>query len=57
MGRQKAHPPEEIAAKRRRVEVLAAQGKAAAEAVRAIGVAEQTHRRWRSTAGGRGSAG
>ena len=32
MGRKKAHTPEEIAAKLRQVEVLAAQGKA--EAVR-----------------------
>ena len=43
MGRQKAHTPEEIVAKLRRVEVLAAQGKAVAEAVRSIGVPEQTY--------------
>ncbi len=42
MGRKKAHTPEEIVAKLRQVEVLAAQGKAVAEAVRAIGVAEQS---------------
>ena len=41
MGKQKAHTPEEIVAKLRQVEVLAAQGKAAAEAVRSIGVTEQ----------------
>ena len=41
MGRQKAHTPEEIVAELRQVEVLAAQGKAVAEAVRSIGVAEQ----------------
>ena len=41
MGRQKAHTPEEIVAKLRQVEVLAAQGKAVAEAVRSIGVTEQ----------------
>ena len=41
MGRKKAHTPEEIVAKLRQVEVLAAQGKAVAEAVRSIGVAEQ----------------
>jgi putative transposase len=41
MGRKKAHTPEEIVAKLRQVEVLAAQGKAVAEAVRAIGVTEQ----------------
>ena len=43
MGRQKAHTPEEIVAKLRQVEVLAAQGKAVAEAVRSIGVTEQTY--------------
>ena len=41
MGRQKAHTPERIVAKLRQVEVLAAQGKAVAEAVRSIGVTEQ----------------
>ena len=41
MGRKKAHTPEEIVAKLRQVEVLAAQGKAVAEAVRSIGVTEQ----------------
>ncbi len=40
MGRKKAHTPEEIVAKLRQVEVLLAQGKVAAEAVRAIGVTE-----------------
>ena len=43
MGRQKAHTPEEIVAKLRQVEVLAAQGKAVAEAVRSTGVTEQTY--------------
>ena len=42
MGRKKAHPPEEIVAKLRQVEVLAAQGKSVAEAVRSIGVTEQS---------------
>ncbi len=42
MGRKKAHTPEEIVAKLRQVEVLAAQGKAVAEAVRSIGVTEQS---------------
>ncbi len=41
MGRKKAHTPEDIVAKLRQVEVLATQGKAVAEAVRAIGVTEQ----------------
>jgi putative transposase len=52
MGRKKAHTPEEIVAKLRQVEVLAAQGKAVAEAVRAIGVTEQTYYRWRAEFGG-----
>ena len=43
MGRKKAHTPEEIVAKLRQVEVLAAQGKAVAEAVRSIGVTGQTY--------------
>ena len=40
MARQKAHTPEEIVAKLRQVEVLVAQGKTVADAVRAIGVTE-----------------
>ena len=43
MGRKKAHTPEEIVAKLRQVEVLAAQGKTVAEAVRAIGFTEQNY--------------
>jgi transposase len=45
---RKHHKPEEIVAKLRQVEVLLAQGKTAAEAVRTIGVTEQTYYRWRS---------
>ncbi len=41
----KHHKPEEIVAKLRRVEVLLAQGKSAVEAVRVIGVTEQTYYR------------
>ena len=52
MGRKKAHTPEEIVAKLRQVEVLAAQGKSVAEAVRSIGVTEQTYYRWRAEFGG-----
>ena len=52
MGRKKAHTPEEIVAKLRQVEVLAAQGKAVAEAVRSIGVTGQTYCRWRAEFGG-----
>ena len=43
MGRKKAHTPKEIVAKLRQIEVLAAQSKAVAEAVRSIGVTEQIH--------------
>ena len=43
MGRKKTHTPEEIAAKLRQVEVLTAQGRPVAEAVRAIGVTEPTY--------------
>ena len=52
MGRKKTHTPEEIVAKLRQVEVLTAQGKAVAEAVRSIGVTEQTFYRWRAEFGG-----
>ena len=43
---------EEIVAKLRQVEVLNAQGKTVAEAVRAIGVTEVTYYRWRKEYGG-----
>ena len=43
MGRKRTHTPEEIVAKLRQVEVLTAQGKPVAEAVRAIGVTEPTY--------------
>ncbi len=49
---RKHHKPEEIVAKLRQVEVLLAQGKSAVEAVRTIGVTEQTYYRWRSEYGG-----
>ena len=52
MGRKRMHTPEEVVAKLRQVEVLAAQGKAVAEAVRSIGVTEQTYYRWRAEFGG-----
>ena len=48
MGRKRTHTPEEIVAKLRQVEVLTAQGKPVAEAVRAIGVTDQTYYRWRA---------
>ena len=44
--------PEQIVAKPRQVEVLAAQGKPVGEAVRAIGVTEPTYYRWRAEYGG-----
>ena len=49
---RKRHKPEEIVAKLRQVEVLAAQGKTVAESARAIGVTEAAHYRWRSEYGG-----
>lgn len=49
---RKHHKPEEIVAKLRQVEVLTAQGKPVADAVRSIGVTEATYYRWRSEYGG-----
>ena len=49
---RKQHKPEEIVAKLRQVEVLAAQGKTVAEGARAIGVTEATFYRWRAEYGG-----
>jgi len=48
----KRSTPEQTVAKLRQVEVLTAQGKTVAEAVRAIGVSEPTYYRWRSEYGG-----
>lgn len=45
---RKGHTAEEIVAKLRQVDVLIAQGRPVAEAVRAIGVTEVTYYRWRS---------
>lgn len=50
MGRK--HKAEEIVAKLRQVEVLTAQGRPVAEAIRSIGVSEVTFYRWRSEYGG-----
>jgi len=52
MARKKAHTPEEVVAKLRQTEVLVAQGRSVAEAVRAIGVTEPTYYRWRTEFGG-----
>ena len=49
---RKRHSAEEIVAKLRQVDVLMAQGKAVADAVRAIGVTEVTYYRWRNEYGG-----
>ena len=49
---QKRHKPEEIVAKLRPVDVLLSQGRAVAEAVRAISVTPFTYYRWRKEFGG-----
>ncbi len=46
--------PEEIVSKLRQVEVLQGQGMAVADAVRQIGVTQQTCYRWRRLYGGMG---
>ena len=48
----KRHTAEEIVSKLRQVDVLTAQGRPVAEAVRAIGVSKVTYYRWRSEYGG-----
>lgn len=48
----KKHKPEEIIGKLRQVEVLTAQGKSIAEAVKTIAVTETTYFRWRQEYGG-----
>jgi transposase-like protein len=49
---RKGHKPEEIVTKLRQVEVLTAQGRSVAEAIRSIGVTEVTFYRWRQEYGG-----
>ena len=49
---KKRHKAEEIVAKLRQVEVLTAQGKPVAKAIRSIGVTEVTYYRWRNEYGG-----
>src|SRR4051812_49733169 len=49
---KKRHTAEEIVAKLRQVDVLTAQGRTVAEAIRSIGVTEVTYYRWRSEYGG-----
>ena len=48
----KRHTAEEIVTKLRQVDVLNAQGKSMAEAIRSIGVTEVTYYRWRAEYGG-----
>ena len=48
----KRHTAEEIVAKLRQVDVLMAQGRSVADAVRSIGVTEVTYYRWRNEYGG-----
>jgi putative transposase len=50
----KREKPEEIVSKLRQVEVLQGQGMTVAEAVRQIGVTQQTFYRWRKMYGGMG---
>lgn len=47
--------PEEIVRKLRQVEVLVGQGMPRADAIRQIGVTEQTYYRWRKKYGGMGA--
>jgi transposase-like protein len=49
---RKRHTAEEIVAKLRQVDVLMAQGRPAADAIRSIGVTEVTYYRWRNEYGG-----
>ena len=49
---RKRHTPEEIVTKLRQVEVLTAQGRPVAEAIRSMGVTEVTFYRWRQEYGG-----
>jgi len=49
---RKRHTAEEIVSKLRQVDVLMAQGRPVADAVRAIGVTEVTYYRWRNEYGG-----
>ncbi len=48
----KRHKPEEIVAKLRQVDVLTAQGKSIADAVKTIAVTETTYFGWRAEYGG-----
>lgn len=54
-SKEKRAKPEEILIKLRQVEVLVGQGKPRADAIRQIGVTEQTFYRWRKKYGGIGT--
>ena len=47
--------PEEIVTKLRQVEVLVGQGQSRLDAIRSIGIVEQTYYRWRKQYGGMGT--
>jgi transposase-like protein len=49
---RKRHTAEEIVTKLRQVDVLTAQGRPVADAIRSIGVTEVTYYRWRNEYGG-----
>ena len=49
---RKWHTAEEIVTKLRQVDVLTAQGRPVADAIRSIGVTEVTYYRWRNEYGG-----
>jgi Transposase. len=55
MGKQN-YSVEQIIMKLREVEVVCSQGRTVGEAVRQIGVSEQTYYRWRRQYGGMGTA-
>jgi putative transposase len=52
----KRDKPEEIVSKLRQVEVLQGQGLSIVDAVRQIGITQQTYYRWRKQYGGMGRA-
>lgn len=49
---QKRYSPEDIIGKLREAEVLLSQGKTVVEAVRVLGISEQTYYRWKKEYGG-----
>jgi len=49
---RKSYKPEEIISLLRQIEVLQSQGMATSDAVRQLGISEQTFYRWRKNYGG-----